>query len=322
LGEETNWSSSRRGGLIFGFADKFRGDTFLINKTHEAVMVEEVLTYLVVDKNGVYIDCTFGAGGHSQEILNNLQERGRLIGIDRDISVKDRVPQNLKSDERFSLISDRFSNLKDHVKKDSIDGILVDLGISSTQLDDSDRGFSFQSLGPLDMRMDQSTGISAEQWINTASKKEIEDVFWVLGEERASRRVAKVICERRIKQPFTSTKELAEIVLTCIPRRGKKHPATNIFRAIRMQVNEEMEELYSLLESSGSLLREGGRLAIISFHSIEDRVVKRFIQGKDRISSSVNFKTVGGKHVKPTKEEIKENPRSRSAILRVAEKVA
>ena len=294
----------------------------MINKTHEAVMVEEVLTYLVVDKNGVYIDCTFGAGGHSQEILNNLQEGGSLIGIDRDISVKDRIPKSLKNDERFSLISDRFSNLKDHVKKDSIDGILVDLGISSTQLDDSDRGFSFQSAGPLDMRMDQSAGISAEQWINTASKKEIEDVFWVLGEERASRRVAKVICERRIKQPFTSTKELAEIVLTCIPRRGKKHPATNIFRAIRMQVNEEMEELYSLLESSSLLLREGGRLAIISFHSIEDRVVKRFIQGKDRISSSVNFKTVGGKHVKPTKEEIKNNPRSRSAILRVAENVA
>jgi len=294
----------------------------LINKTHEAVMVEEVLTYLVVDKNGVYVDCTFGAGGHSQEILNSLQEEGRLIGIDRDISVKDRVQKSLINDERFSLISDRFSNLKDHFKEDSIDGILVDLGISSTQLDDSDRGFSFQTLGPLDMRMDQSTGISAEQWINTASKKEIEDVFWILGEERASRRVAKVICERRIKQPFTSTKELAEIVLTCIPRRGKKHPATNIFRAIRMQVNEEIEELYSLLESSSLLLKEGGRLAIISFHSIEDRVVKRFIQGKDRISSSVNFKTVGGKHVKPTKEEIKENPRSRSAILRVAEKVA
>jgi len=285
-------------------------------------MVEEVLTYLVVDKNGVYVDCTFGAGGHSQEILNSLQEEGRLIGIDRDISVKDRVQKSLINDERFSLISDRFSNLKDHFKEDSIDGILVDLGISSTQLDDSDRGFSFQTLGPLDMRMDQSTGISAEQWINTASKKEIEDVFWILGEERASRRVAKVICERRIKQPFTSTKELAEIVLTCIPRRGKKHPATNIFRAIRMQVNEEIEELYSLLESSSLLLKEGGRLAIISFHSIEDRVVKRFIQGKDRISSSVNFKTVGGKHVKPTKEEIKENPRSRSAILRVAEKVA
>jgi len=294
----------------------------LINKTHEAVMVEEVLTYLVVDKNGVYVDCTFGAGGHSQEILNSLQEEGRLVGIDRDISVKDRVQKSLINDERFSLISDRFSNLKDHFKEDSIDGILVDLGISSTQLDDSDRGFSFQTLGPLDMRMDQSTGISAEQWINTASKKEIEDVFWILGEERASRRVAKVICERRIKQPFTSTKELAEIVLTCIPRRGKKHPATNIFRAIRMQVNEEIEELYSLLESSSLLLKEGGRLAIISFHSIEDRVVKRFIQGKDRISSSVNFKTVGGKHVKPTKEEIKENPRSRSAILRVAEKVA
>ena len=294
----------------------------MINKTHEAVMVKEVLTYLVVDKNGVYIDCTFGAGGHSQEILENLQGKGKLIGIDRDISVKDKVPASLRRDKRFSLISDKFSNLKDHAKKDSIDGILVDLGISSTQLDDSDRGFSFQFLGPLDMRMDQSTGISAEQWINTASKKEIEDVFWILGEERASRRVAKVICERRIKQPITSTKELTEIVLSCIPRRGKKHPATNIFRAIRMQVNEEIEELYSVLESASFLLREGGRLAIISFHSIEDRVVKRFIQGKDRISTSVKFKTVGGKHLKPTKEEIKENPRSRSAILRVAEKVA
>ena len=220
------------------------------------------------------------------------------------------------------MISDRFSNLKDHVKKDSIDGILVDLGISSTQLDDSDRGFSFQSKGPLDMRMDQTTGISAEEWINTASKKEIEDVFWILGEERASRKVAKIICEKRIKQPITSTQELAEIVLSCIPRRGKKHPATNIFRAIRMQVNEEIKELYSVLEVASFILRDGGRLAIISFHSIEDRVVKRFIQGKDRISSSVNFKTVGGKHLKPSKEEIKENPRSRSAILRVAEKVA
>lgn len=294
----------------------------MINKTHEAVMVEEVLTYLVIDKNGVYIDCTFGAGGHSQEILKELQDEGRLIGIDRDVNVRDKVPLDLKSDKRFSLISDRFSNLKDHVKKDSIDGILVDLGISSTQLDDSDRGFSFQSKGPLDMRMDQTTGISAEEWINTASKKEIEDVFWILGEERASRKVAKIICEKRIKQPITSTQELTEIVLSCIPRRGKKHPATNIFRAIRMQVNEEIKELYSVLEVASFILRDGGRLAIISFHSIEDRVVKRFIQGKDRISSSVNFKTVGGKHLKPSKEEIKENPRSRSAILRVAEKVA
>ena len=125
----------------------------MINKTHEAVMVEEVLTYLVIDKNGVYIDCTFGAGGHSQEILKELQDEGRLIGIDRDVNVRDKVPLNLKSDKRFSLISDRFSNLKDHVEKDSIDGILVDLGISSTQLDDSDRGFSFQSKGPLDMRI-------------------------------------------------------------------------------------------------------------------------------------------------------------------------
>ena len=294
----------------------------MINTTHEAVMVEEVLTYLVINKDGVYIDCTFGAGGHSQEILKELQDEGRLIGIDRDGKVRDKIPINLRSDKRFSLISDRFSNLKDHVQKDSIDGILVDLGISSTQLDDPDRGFSFQSKGPLDMRMDQTTGISAEQWINTASKKEIEDVLWILGEERASRKVAKIICEKRIKHPITSTQELAEIALSCIPRRGNKHPATNIFRAIRMQVNEEIKELYSVLEVASFILRDSGRLAIISFHSIEDRVVKRFIQGKDRISSSVNFKTVGGKHLKPSNEEIKENPRSRSAILRIAEKVA
>ena len=294
----------------------------MINKTHEAVMAEEVLTYLVVDKNGVYVDCTFGAGGHSQEILKKLEVNGKLIGVDRDTGVRNTIPAILKDDKRFSLISDRFSNLKDYVKIESIDGILVDLGISSTQLDDLERGFSFQSLGPLDMRMDQSTGISAQQWINSASKKEIEDVFWILGEEKASRRVAKIICERRIKKPITSTEELTEIVLSCIPRRGKKHPATNIFRAIRMQVNEEMEELYSVLESASFLLKVGGRLAIISFHSIEDRVVKRFIQGKDRISSTVSFKTIGGKHLKPTREEIKENPRSRSAILRVAEKVA
>ena len=285
-------------------------------------MAEEVLTYLVVDKNGVYVDCTFGAGGHSQEILKKLEVNGELIGVDRDTGVRNTIPAILKDDKRFSLISDRFSNLKDYVKIESIDGILVDLGISSTQLDDLERGFSFQSLGPLDMRMDQSTGISAQQWINSASKKEIEDVFWILGEEKASRRVAKIICERRIKTPITSTEELTEIVLSCIPRRGKKHPATNIFRAIRMQVNEEMEELYSVLESASFLLKVGGRLAIISFHSIEDRVVKRFIQGKDRISSTVSFKTIGGKHLKPTREEIKENPRSRSAILRVAEKVA
>ena len=285
-------------------------------------MVEEVLTYLVIDKNGVYVDCTFGTGGHSQEILKKLEVNGKLIGVDRDTGVRNTIPAILKDDKRFSLISDRFSNLKDYVKIESIDGILVDLGISSTQLDDLDRGFSFQSLGPLDMRMDQSTGISAQQWINSASKKEIEDVFWILGEEKASRRVAKIICERRIKTPITSTEELTEIVLSCIPRRGKKHPATNIFRAIRMQVNEEMEELYSVLESASFLLKAGGRLAIISFHSIEDRVVKRFIQGKDRISSTVSFKTIGGKHLKPTREEIKENPRSRSAILRVAEKVA
>ena len=285
-------------------------------------MVKEVLTYLVSDKSGIYMDCTFGAGGHSQEIMKNLEENGKLIGVDRDPDVTNKIPVSLRNDDRFSLVKDRFSNIQYHAKNASIDGILVDLGISSTQLDNLERGFSFQFQGPLDMRMDQSEGMSAEQWINTASRKEIEKVLWELGEERASRKIAKIICEKRVKQPIASTEELVDIVLSCVPRRGKKHPATNTFRAIRMKVNEEMEELNSVLESASYLLRVGGRLAIISFHSIEDRVVKRFIQGKDRIASSVSFKTIGGKHVKPSREEEKVNPRSRSAILRVAEKVA
>jgi 16S rRNA (cytosine1402-N4)-methyltransferase len=228
----------------------------------------------------------------------------------------------LKDDKRFSFINDSFSNLPSHIEENSLDGILIDLGISSTQLDEAGRGFSFQDTGPLDMRMNQKEGLSAEQWINSASQKEIESVLWELGEERASRKIAKIICDKRVKRPIESTQDLVDIILSCLPRRGKKHPATNVFRAIRMQVNHELEELYAVLESAGVLLKTGGRIAVISFHSIEDRVVKRFLQGKDRISSTVSYSTIGGKHIKPSREEIRSNPRSRSAILRVAEKAA
>ena len=282
-------------------------------------MTEEVLEGLVHSRKGLYVDCTFGAGGHSSRILEELNKDGKLLSMDKDKNATRLLSKQFTKDSRFN---DSFSQLSLYVEDETASGILIDLGISSTQLDDSERGFSFQLDGPLDMRIDNSQGISAEEWINTATKKEIEDVFWILGEDRFSRRIAKKICDIRIKSPIRTTKELSEIVLSAVSRKSKKHPATNIFRAIRMKINEELEELYKVLEASSYALCFGGRLAVISFHSMEDRIVKRFIQGKDRIDTSVKFSYTGDKFIKATSEEIKRNPRSRSAILRVVEKVA
>ena len=284
-------------------------------------MTEEVLENLVLSKKGFYVDCTFGAGGHSAKILEKLDENGRLLSMDKDRRATSLIPKDFIQDSRFKIINDSFSHLSLYVENETVNGILIDLGISSTQLDDSERGFSFNLDGPLDMRIDNSKGVSAEEWINNASKKEIEDVFWILGEDRFSRRIAKKICDARIKNPIRTTKQLSEIVVSAVSRKSKKHPATNIFRAIRMKINEELEELYKVLEASSYALCFGGRLAVISFHSMEDRIVKRFIQGKDRLNSSIRFSYIGDKFIKPTSEEIKKNPRSRSAILRVAEKV-
>ena len=293
----------------------------MITRTHEAVMTEEVLESLVLSEKGLYVDCTFGAGGHSSKILEKLNKDGKLLSMDKDKNATKLITDEFTDDSRFKIINDSFSRLSLYVKNETVNGILIDLGISSTQLEDPDRGFSFQLDGPLDMRIDNSRGISAEEWINTASKKEIEDVFWILGEDRFSRRIAKKICDKRIKNPIKTTKELSEIVLSTVSRKSKKHPATNVFRAIRMKINKELEELYKVLEASSYALCFGGRLAVISFHSMEDRIVKRFIQGKDRKDSSIKFSYTGQKFIKASSEEIKKNPRSRSAILRVAEKV-
>ena len=292
----------------------------MIQASHEAVMVDEVLENLVFKQNGKYVDCTFGAGGHSQQILKKLNKEGSLVSIDKD----ERVSISLSShfnDARFRLLHDSFANLQVIFKSNEIDGILIDLGISSTQLDDPNRGFSFQSNGPLDMRIDTSKGQTAADWINTASKKEIEDVLWTLGQERASRKIATKICQLRERKNIESTKELSDLILSCVGKKSKKHPATNSFRAIRMFINNEIEELQKVLEAASYVLCCGGRLAIISFHSMEDRIVKRFFQNKDRIESSIKFEYVKDKFLKPSKEEIANNPRSRSAILRVAEKV-
>ncbi|SVB17531.1 uncharacterized protein METZ01_LOCUS170385 [marine metagenome] len=288
---------------------------------HEAVMVDEVLENLIIDREGTYIDCTFGLGGHSIRILQTLSSGGMLKALDKDPeSVK--IAENLSShDKRFSFFNASFGKLSDFVKQESVSGILLDLGISSNQLEDSSRGFSFQKTGPLDMRINQSEGITASQWLSKANKNEIEDVLWKLGEERASRKIAKFICNNREKEPINSTEDLSEIVKRCKSRRGKRHPATNVFRAIRMKINNEIFELKAALESTAKVLKEGGRLIVISFHSIEDRIVKRFLLGKD-LENQKELRLVIKKPLRPTKEELKRNPRSRSAILRVAEKVA
>ena len=289
--------------------------------SHEAVMVEEVLENLVFKNNGTYVDCTFGAGGHSLEILKKLDSLGSLVSFDKDIQATLNLPIEFIGETRFKLINDSFSNIKKYFKNDSIDGVLIDLGISSTQLDDAKRGFSFQSDGPLDMRIDATKGITARDWINGASKKEIEDVLWNLGEERASRKIARKIVYSREKKSIETTKDLTDLILNSVHTKSKKHPATNSFRAIRMFINNEIQELKEALEASGDLLRSGGRLAVISFHSMEDRIVKRFFQGKDRVNSRVEFKYLKDKFLKPGSQEILNNPRSRSAILRVAEKI-
>lgn len=293
----------------------------MINTTHEAVMVDEVLENLVSKQNGKYIDCTFGAGGHSLKILKKLNQDGTLISLEKDKLATLTLSTEFTDDKRFNLINDSFSNLNKLFKDGEIDGILIDLGISSTQLDDPERGFSFQSNGPLDMRIDTSQGQTAAEWLNSATKKEIEDVLWTLGEERASRKIASKICDSREKKPIESTKELSDLIISCVYKRSKKHPATNSFRAIRMFINQEIYELQCALEAASYILCCGGRLAVISFHSMEDRIVKRFFQGKDRLGSNIKFKYFKEKYLKPTKNEMSTNPRSRSAILRVAEKI-
>ena len=293
----------------------------MIKPSHEAVMVEEVLENLVFKQNGKYIDCTFGAGGHSSEILKKISNTGALTSIEKDAQATLNLSSYFTDDSRFRLINDSFSNIRNFFKDKEVDGVLIDLGISSTQLDDPKRGFSFQSNGPLDMRIDTSKGQTAAEWINNASKKEIEDVLWILGQERASRKIASKICESREKRPIESTKELSDLIVSCVYKKTKKHPATNSFRAIRMYINNEIQELQSVLEAASYVLCCGGRLAVISFHSMEDRIVKRFFQGKDRKESDIKFEFIRDKFLKPSDKEISANPRSRSAILRVAEKV-
>ena len=298
---------------------------------HIPVLTEEVIHYLLHKKNGNYLDATSGFGGHSAAILEQLVG-GSLISTDQDPEAISYLKSKFKSEERLSIHQARFSELDKLLSANDFDGILADIGVSSYQLNTAKRGFSFMKDGPLDMRMNQNIGEDASTWLNNASEKEISNILWKYGEERKAKRIAKAIFEARKNFKIKSTKELAEIILEEVPRRfnDKKHPATKTFQAIRIFINNELHELKSLLDFTTKHLRIGGRVCIISFHSLEDRMVKRFFRDRSRrdprlsklpnLSDDSSFKLVT-KVIKPSNEEKNINPRSRSAALRVIERI-
>lgn len=303
--------------------------------SHVSVMLNEALHYLAVQENGIYIDGTFGRGGHSRAILEKLGQSGRLIAFDRDVSaINSNSAQQLQQDSRFQLVHSPFSEVSKLNLNRQIDGILLDLGVSSPQLDDETRGFSFMNDGLLDMRMDTTKGESAMQWLAKVDEKTLVQVLFDYGEERFARRIANAIITTRVTQPIETTLQLAKLIEDTIPFREKhKHPATRSFQAIRIAVNNELGELESVLKQSINLLNSKGRLVVISFHSLEDRIVKRFMRDESGVKQNVGklpiketdiekgVLNVLSKAIKPTAEEILQNPRSRSAVLRVAERV-
>lgn len=303
---------------------------------HITVLLHEAVDALVHDVDGLYIDCTFGRGGHSRLILEQLSDNGRLIGIDKDPRAIATANELAKEDSRFSICHGSFAQMRTWLEQNgggrAVSGILMDLGVSSPQLDEAERGFSFMNDGPLDMRMNTESGMTAAQWIATAKEEEIADVLHQFGEERYSRRLAKAIVMRRTEEPFERTLDLAQVIKDAHPKWEKgKHPATKSFQAIRIFLNDELGDLTSGLDTATDLLAKDGRLVVISFHSLEDRMVKRFIRDKEKgpqlppdipIMASdypAELKHVG-KAIKPSKAEVDANIRSRSAVMRVAQK--
>ncbi len=291
---------------------------------HVPVLLEESLDFLLHNLSGSYLDLTFGRGSHSQEILKRLSADGSLDAVDRD---KDAVlygKENI-NDSRFNIYHSNYSKIDSLFSNKQFDGIILDLGTCSTHLDDPNRGFSFQANGLLDMRMDTSAGFSASEWLNSASEIEISDILFKYGEEKASRKIANAIIKSREIKPIETTIELSNIILSVINRTGKTHPATKSFQAIRIHVNNELYHLKTALSKLEKFLKLGGIVVIISFHSIEDRIVKNFFKPeiqnfpKDipiNPSIKITYKCIK-KKLRPSINEIKTNPRSRSAVMRV-----
>ena len=307
-------------------------------KAHQSVLLNESIDALAIKPDGIYFDGTFGRGGHSSAILKSLNEQGRLYAIDKDPDAIAHAKEHFASDTRLHMIHGSFADIRQFAEKEQVlgkvNGILLDLGVSSPQIDNPERGFSFMHDGPLDMRMDLTQSLSAETFVNEASAEEMAHIFKLYGEERFAGRIARAIVATRAITPFKTTLQFAEVVKEANPKWEKhKHPATRVFQAIRIHVNQELNDLQRFLEHCIDVLAPEGRLAIISFHSLEDRVVKQFMRDKEQgerlpiqvpvrfEETKTNFKRVG-KAIMPNDVEVNTNVRARSAVLRIGEKQA
>jgi len=303
---------------------------------HTTVLLNETVDGCVTDPDGIYVDGTFGRGGHSRQLLSKLSDKGRLVGFDKDPLAIASGKELEAEDPRFTIVQSSFADLVTELKQlgiDRVTGILLDLGVSSPQLDDAERGFSFMKDGPLDMRMNPDAGMSAAEWVARTSEAEIARVLYEYGEERFGRRMARALVEARKNEEITRTSQLAEIIKQANPAWEKhKHPATRAFQAIRIAVNNELGDLEVVLADSVDLLQPGGRLSVISFHSLEDRMVKRFIRAQEKgkdlppglpVMEDQLGKTMKkvGKAIMPGRDEIERNQRARSAVLRIAERL-
>ena len=305
---------------------------------HSTVLLKEAVDGVAIDADGLYIDGTFGRGGHTAELLSRLSEKGSVIAIDKDLDAIAAGQSRFAEEDRLTLVHASFAELAEIVKQagkhGEVAGVLLDLGVSSPQLDVAERGFSFLRDGPLDMRMDTSKGLSAAEWLASADEQDISKVIKEYGEERFARRMAAAIVRERAEKPIERTVQLAKILADAHPawERGK-HPATKAFQAIRIFINRELADLEDLLQQVIDSLTVGGRLVVISFHSLEDRRVKRFIRDQERgiklpknipipdVDRGVRLVKVG-KAIKPAAIEVENNVRSRSAVMRIAERVA
>ena len=310
---------------------------------HTTVLLHEAVDALAVKPDGVYVDGTYGRGGHSRLILERLGGSGRLIALDKDPMAV--TAGRVLKDLRFSIVHNRFSQISQVLRDlgvEQVDGVLMDLGVSSPQLEQATRGFSFRLDGPLDMRMDTSQGQTAAEWLAYVSEAHLREIIKNYGEERFAKQIARAIVAARSQEPIVTTIRLSEIVASAVracshKREKKQNPATRTFQAIRIHLNQELEELSMTLPQCVEMLKPGGRLVAISFHSLEDRIVKRFIReaaDPDKLPRGVPFRTqevqrltcqrlrLIGKAIRPTEVEVAKNPRARSAVMRVAERVA
>ncbi|MEM8593549.1 MAG: 16S rRNA (cytosine(1402)-N(4))-methyltransferase RsmH [Pseudomonadota bacterium] len=306
---------------------------------HVTVLLREAVDSLITDADGCYVDATFGRGGHSQEILSRLGVNAQLIVIDKDLQALEVAAEMAVNEPRMSVKHGGFSQIEEFVKthttEEGVQGVLLDLGVSSPQLDEADRGFSFMREGPLDMRMDVTQGQTAAEWLEEAGVEEISRVLKEYGEEKFAWRIANAIVDTRADKPLRTTIQLANLIDETVPFKDKhKHPATRSFQAIRIHVNREMQELERFLDSALNVLAVGGRLVVISFHSLEDRMVKRFVREQEKGVAVPSYIPITAdqmhqptlknmcKPIRASEEEVERNARSRSAIMRVIERVS